>query len=361
MPRIRVALVDNHESVRDGLQKYFEQIPKFEVLEPVSNGAEALELAARFEPDVFVVDIRMKEMDGFKLTEVLGYRHPAIGVLIASAYNEKEMVHRAMQAGAKGFVSKVDAMDEYIRAIQSIAEGGKYFGKSVASAVFEPSIPERLTLWEIDVLNLSERDRQNKSILDQWDKHIRKCSHYLQPTVLAPPCGLPVALMQLAQDFERRGKFKVTFENSLDDPALPKHFVESLFRITQEALNNIDRHTEATLVTIRLSLEGSCVCMVITDNGRRFSVSELNRFPGIRLRIIGERTKFLRGSFNVTWAPGCTQLMINLLFTTQGDEPCCKLHRRLAFVLLWLTITNRFAAECKNIWKWCPTSRFWSR
>ena len=168
-------------------------------------------------------------------------------------------------------------------------------------------------------LRVDEELREGVENVSKAIVAVRDLSHNLRPAVLDTPRGLPAALLQLAKDFERRDKFKVTFENSLNDPALPKHIVEALFRIAQEALNNIDRHAEATLVTIRLSLEGSCVCMVITDNGRRFSVSELNRFPGIGLRIIGERTKFLRGSFNVTSTPGCTQLMISLPFTTQGD------------------------------------------
>ena len=166
-PRIRVALVDDHEVVLLGLQKYLEMVPAFEVLEPVSNGAEALELAARFEPNVFVVDIRMNEMDGFELTELLGCRHPDIGVLIASANYEDEMVHRAVQAGAQGYVSKVDKMDEYIRAIQTIAEGGKYFGKSVANAVFKPCALACLTPREIEVLILIARGHSNNSIANQ--------------------------------------------------------------------------------------------------------------------------------------------------------------------------------------------------
>lgn len=166
-PRIRVALVDDHESVRGGVQKYLEMVPHFEVLEPVSNGAEALELAAQFEPDVFVVDIRMKGMDGFQVTEALGCRHPCIRVLIASSNYEDEMVHRANRVGARGYVSKLDSMEEFVRAIQTIAEGGKYFGKSVADAVFKPSILDCLTPREIEVLILIARGHSNKSIADQ--------------------------------------------------------------------------------------------------------------------------------------------------------------------------------------------------
>lgn len=164
MPRIRVALVDDHEVSRAGFQKCFEQVPEFEVLEPVSNGAEALELAARFEPNVFVVDIQMKNMDGLKLTEVLGCRHPGIGVLIASGYHEGERVHSAVQAGAQGYVSKLDKMDECIRAILTIAEGGKYFGKSVASAVFKPRLLECLTPREKQVFVLIAECHSNKRI-----------------------------------------------------------------------------------------------------------------------------------------------------------------------------------------------------
>ena len=164
MPRIRVALVDDHEVVRVGVQKCLEMVPEFEILEPVSNGEEALELAARFQPDVFVVDIRMKYMNGFKVTETLRCRHPAIGVLISSADSEDERVHSAVQAGAQGYVSKADKMDEYIRAIQTIAEGGKYFSKSVASAVFKPRLLECLTPREKQVFILIAECHSNKRI-----------------------------------------------------------------------------------------------------------------------------------------------------------------------------------------------------
>ena len=113
------------------------------VVGEAGNGQDALTLAASQQPDVMLVDIGMKDMNGLVLTERLCAQHPAIRVLILSMYDNPEYVSRAMCAGARGYVLKDAGSHEIIAAIDAVAAGGSYYSAGVAPIPRRRPLPER--------------------------------------------------------------------------------------------------------------------------------------------------------------------------------------------------------------------------
>ena len=157
-------LVDDHPIVRDGLRAGLRIEQQIEVVAEAGNGGDALRLAEQFNPQVILVDINMKGISGIQLTEELNRRHPHINTLILSMHQEDEMVHSAIQAGARGYVAKDASLTEVISAIQAVAAGGRYFSRSIADMPFHASLISKLTSSERKVLTLIAQCHCNKSI-----------------------------------------------------------------------------------------------------------------------------------------------------------------------------------------------------
>jgi DNA-binding NarL/FixJ family response regulator len=132
---IRVVVVDDHPVVRDGMRMLFDSRPEVELVGEASGGLEAVELAGRVRPDVVIMDIQMKGLNGIEATRRLVEAQPAIGVLVLTMYDDDDTVFAAMRAGARGYLLKGAEQDEIVRAVDAVARGEAIFGAPVASRV----------------------------------------------------------------------------------------------------------------------------------------------------------------------------------------------------------------------------------
>lgn len=170
---IRLVIVDDHPLVRDGLRARLEAVPRIEVVGEAGSGAEAMVLAERQAPELMLVDIGMKDMNGIRLTGELGQRFPAIRVLILSMYDNAEYVAGAVRAGARGYVLKDAGSQEIIAAIEAVAAGGSYYSAPLTRALVEPPLVDSLTDREREVLIHLAQGLDNKTIARQMHISVR--------------------------------------------------------------------------------------------------------------------------------------------------------------------------------------------
>lgn len=171
---IRIALVDDHALVRDGIRALLAVRPTFEMVGEAEDGPEALDLCGRVSPDIVLVDIGLKEMNGLELTKLLRIQYPDIKILILSMYDNHEYIATSIRAGASGYVLKNAPSRELVAAIEAIATGGTFYSAEVALklATRKPDETE-LTPRESQVLIGLAQGLNNKTIARELDISVR--------------------------------------------------------------------------------------------------------------------------------------------------------------------------------------------
>jgi len=132
---LRVLLADDHRIVREGLRALIERLPGVEVVGEARDGREAVEAAARTDPDVVVMDLAMPSMNGLEATRRIVAARSGVRVLCLSMRADRDAVLAALDAGASGFLPKECAPDELERALRAVAEGGTYLSPALAGEV----------------------------------------------------------------------------------------------------------------------------------------------------------------------------------------------------------------------------------
>jgi two-component system, NarL family, response regulator LiaR len=174
---ISVVIADDHSLVRQGLRRYLEMAGDIEVLGEASNGAEVLRMIENGtgEPDIVLLDIRMPEMDGLEAARRIRVRHPDVGVIILTAYDDRQFVVEAVRAGARGYVLKARDAEHLIQTVRLVASGNMVIDPQLVVALAEElsaatdrdKKAETLTAREIEVLQLLAFGHTNKDIAEQ--------------------------------------------------------------------------------------------------------------------------------------------------------------------------------------------------
>lgn len=170
---IRVLLADDHAVVRKGIREFLEEDPEITVIAEASDGAEAVRLAAAHTPDVVVLDIQMPRITGLEATRQIKAAQPGVRVLILTAYEDDPYVFALLRAGADGYLLKSADSDDLVRAVRTVAGGGKLLDPAVAAKVVaqmtgKPAAAgdqvEPLSERELAVLRLAGQGFTNKAI-----------------------------------------------------------------------------------------------------------------------------------------------------------------------------------------------------
>ena len=128
----RILLADDHTLMRQGLRHILESHADFEIVAEASSGIEAVQAARLHQPDVAIVDVAMKELNGIEATAQILKNSPHTAVLILSMYSDERYVLRSVKAGARGYVLKNSAGDELVQAILTVQKGTAFFSPAVA-------------------------------------------------------------------------------------------------------------------------------------------------------------------------------------------------------------------------------------
>jgi DNA-binding NarL/FixJ family response regulator len=176
LTRQRILLVDDHEVVRLGLKALLDKHPEFEVVAEAASANEAVEKTKAHEPDVVVMDIRLKGGSGIEACERITEDFPDTKVIMLTSYAEDEMLFSAIRAGAAGYVLKQIGGDDLVKAIESIGRGEALLDPAVTQRVFqevrkaareeEASAFAELTQQEMHVLQLVSEGRTNRQIAE---------------------------------------------------------------------------------------------------------------------------------------------------------------------------------------------------
>lgn len=166
---IRVLVVDDHALHRDGARQILAQDSEIEVVGEAATGETAVTLAARLQPDVVLMDIRLPGISGVEATRRIREANPAIRVLMVSAYDDDEYVRGALQAGASGHLSKAAPGAELVEAIRLVVQGRSVvrqdvLARLIASQALESGTRDELSRREKAVLELLSRGLPNRAI-----------------------------------------------------------------------------------------------------------------------------------------------------------------------------------------------------
>jgi DNA-binding NarL/FixJ family response regulator len=157
---IRVLVADDQSMVRAGFRMLLAGEEDIEVVAEASNGKEAVDKAARFDPTVVLMDIRMPELDGLEATRRILAADPDARVLVLTTFDLDEYVYEALRAGASGFVLKDDPPEQLIAAVRTVASGDALLSPAVTKRVIGAftRMPRPTPPRELDDLSARERE-----------------------------------------------------------------------------------------------------------------------------------------------------------------------------------------------------------
>ena len=156
----RIVVVEDHPVVCAGLMQLIGNQPDLTCAGTAEDTAAAKRLVEECEPDLLLLDLRLKSGDSLELIKSLRVEHPEVKVLVLSQYDELMFAERALRAGASGYIMKENVTDEVLRAVRKVLAGELYFSERVAAAVVQRTLREKPSASRIGVESLSDREMQ---------------------------------------------------------------------------------------------------------------------------------------------------------------------------------------------------------
>jgi two-component system, NarL family, response regulator NreC len=180
---LRVLLVDDHQLMREGLRRILEATSWIQVVGEAEDGISALIAAVEQRPDVIVMDVGMKGMNGIEATQRLRSDLPDVRIVALSTHSDKRYVQNMIRAGASAYVLKESASDDLLRAVQAAGRGEHYLSPRITGCLFETwtaaghreasSVFEILGSREREVLKLLSEGKTSKAIASELDLSVK--------------------------------------------------------------------------------------------------------------------------------------------------------------------------------------------
>lgn len=166
-----VLLVEDHPIVRDGLKRLLAAVPGATTREE-TTGRGALNAVRALRPDLIILDLNLPDIGGLDVLGRLKREDPTLAVLVLTMHGEPIYAVRALEAGAKGYVSKGAAPDELLAAIKAVSQGGRYVENAIAQAIVlkgadAPGPLDALSARELEVLRLLADGRRLAEVAER--------------------------------------------------------------------------------------------------------------------------------------------------------------------------------------------------
>lgn len=171
---IKVVFVDDHEMVRIGVSSYLSAQPDIEVIGEADNGKTGVEMALELRPDIILMDLVMKEMDGIEATKQIIEQWPEARIIIVTSFLDDEKVYPALEAGATSYMLKTSKASEIADAVRVTYSGQPVLEPEVTGKMMmkmrqknNVELHEELTEREMEVLKLIAEGKTNQEIADE--------------------------------------------------------------------------------------------------------------------------------------------------------------------------------------------------
>jgi two-component system, NarL family, response regulator LiaR len=171
---IKVVFVDDHEMVRIGVSSYLSAQPDIEVIGEADNGKKGVEMALELRPDIILMDLVMKEMDGIEATKRIIEQWPEARIIIVTSFLDDEKVYPALEAGATSYMLKTSKASEIANAVRVTYSGQPVLEPEVTGKMMmkmrqknNVELHEELTEREMEVLKLIAEGKTNQEIADE--------------------------------------------------------------------------------------------------------------------------------------------------------------------------------------------------
>jgi DNA-binding NarL/FixJ family response regulator len=166
-PKIRVFAVDDHPLLRQGLAAIVDHQRDMQLVAQAASGREAIEEYRKHAPDVTLMDLRLPDMSGIDALIAIRIEVPTARVIMLSTFDGDVEVHRALRAGARGYMLKGGPPRELIDAIREVHAGRKRIPAALAARLAEYVSEDDLTPREIEVLRLVAEGCRNRDIAER--------------------------------------------------------------------------------------------------------------------------------------------------------------------------------------------------
>ena len=339
-PQTRILIVDDKRPNRLVLEGMLR--PEGFFLQSAASGQETLALVTQQAPDLILLDLLMPGIDGYQVVGAIK-GNPAtrnIPIIIITALDDREARMRALGAGAEDFLAKpidraelrvrvrnllrlsrtaelveserlLRASSEQLRQLAAHLLSVREEERARISREVHDELGQSLTAVKIDLAWLEfrmpntggmvERIRSTRQLADSMIHSIRRISTELRPAVL--DLGLAAAVEWQVQDFQARSGIECTVRLLTRD-VVAANASTAMFRIFQETLTNVARHSEATRAEVVLQKQGNRLVLLIHDNGRGFDQADAARSKSLGLLGMRERAAILGGRVDISSAPG---------------------------------------------------------
>lgn len=164
MSKIRIVIADDHEIVRQGLKVLLEN-DGCEVVGEYSSGREAVEGVSATHPEVAVLDISMPELNGVDATQQILRQHPDIKVIILTMHDSEELARKVLEAGARGYVLKSDAVRDLSNAVRTVHKGQPFFSGKISEMILRGFLSNPNQAQDSPIPQLTAREREVVQLL----------------------------------------------------------------------------------------------------------------------------------------------------------------------------------------------------
>jgi len=182
MCAVSLLVADDHDIVRRGIRALIQEQPEWQIAAEAKDGRDAVTKATEFQPDVAILDITMPSLNGLDAAKQIAKLSPRTKILILTVHESDQLIRKALDAGASGYIFKTDAAFDLITAVKSLLSDKAFFTPKVSQMVLNGYLGKGPMASEDEPLQITGREREIVQLLAEG-KHSKEVATTLDITV----------------------------------------------------------------------------------------------------------------------------------------------------------------------------------